>query len=577
MIDSVGTTSYLYDEANRLKHFTDPFGNLVAYTYDKAGNRKTIGYPGSRTVTYGYDAAERMSTVLDWTSRTATYTYTRADQITRLVHGNGTTADYTYDAAGRLTSLINKQPNSTVISSHIHTLDPFGNITQADEILPLQPTLTPRIKRWTVDDANRVLTQSVAGDSFEHDTAGRLIRQIIGGATTNYSYNDLDLLTTLSVPGRSESYRYNGHGHRVERTVNGTATRYLVEPDDDLPDVLVELNSSNIATRFYVYGAEGLIAQTDTAGTFRSYHFSAAGNAIALSDSSGAVTDQYAYAPFGEISRASANATANPFTFMGQDGVVDDGFELLQVRARYLNRATNRFISLDPIGESLSRPGMNQPYVYADGNPLSGSDPTGQKMTFNFRKGWEAVTKIPSAAAKELKKQTTEIVKEVVVDPLKKFADCAVVVDAESKKTTSWAQNQMVGMVGSVACFGSLTSDALPSSIVTNTIKAEVHQGVDILSDAKIVNKATAQQAKEVIDFGIDAYSAFKGAKELKSAASVATNKVQTLAHPKMSKPYREALKKLSGREILDVIKDTFELGQNAKAVSKAPSSGDKK
>ena len=196
-------------------------------------------------MTYGYDAAERMSTVLDWTSRTATYTYNRADQITRLVHGNGTTADYTYDTAGRLTSLINKQPNSTVISAHIHALDPFGNITQADEILPLQPTLTPRIKRWTVDDANRVLTDSVAGDSFEHDTAGRLIRQVVAGATTNYSYNDLDLLTNLTAPGRTESYRYNGQGHRLERTENGVATRYLVEPNGVMPNVLTDTDGAN--------------------------------------------------------------------------------------------------------------------------------------------------------------------------------------------------------------------------------------------------------------------------------------------------------------------------------------------
>jgi YD repeat-containing protein len=58
MVDSVGTTSYQYDEANRLKQFTDPFGNIVSYTFDKAGNRKTMTYPGARVVTYGLSASE---------------------------------------------------------------------------------------------------------------------------------------------------------------------------------------------------------------------------------------------------------------------------------------------------------------------------------------------------------------------------------------------------------------------------------------------------------------------------------------------------------------------------------------
>ena len=394
MVDAIGLsgTTYVYDEANRLKQFTDPFGNVVSYTFDKAGNRITMTYPGSRVVNYGYDAAERMSTVTDWTPRTATYTYNRADQITRLVHGNGTTADYTYDTAGRLTSLVNKQSNNTVISSHVHTLDPFGNITQADEILPLQPTLTPRIKRWAVDDANRVLTDSVSGDSFEHDVAGRMIRQVISGATTSFGYNDLDLLSTLSAPGRIESYRYNGEGHRLERSVNGTVMRYLMEPNGVMPNLLAELTSTNSPMRFYVQGANGLISQIDSSNNFRAYHYAPIGHTVALTGASGTVTDTYAAMPYGESFAGASNATTNPFRFVGQHGLVTDSAELLYSRARYLGASISRFASRDALrGDSLSPQTLNR-YTYANSSPLTQSDPSGLAV-------WLTSHKVPGSKA----------------------------------------------------------------------------------------------------------------------------------------------------------------------------------
>lgn len=377
MVDAIGTSTYQYDEANRLKQMTDPFGNVLAYAYDDEGNRTAVTYPGNRVVNYGYDAAERMQTVRDWTSRTATYSWNRADQVTYLQHGNGTTASYSYDGAGRLTNLTNKLANGSVISSHAFTLDKFGNITQADEILPLQPTLTPKIKRWSVDDVNRLVTDTISGDGFQYDAAGRLTRQIMGGQATDLAYNDLDQLTGLSTVGRAESYRYNGHGHRLERTVNGTTTRYLVEPNGDMPNVLAELTGGNVAQRFYVHGADGLLAQIDAAGNYHAYHYAPLGHTTALTDGAGNLSDSYAYLPSGATFAASGNPTTNPFRYVGRQGVMDDGNGMQYMRARYYAPGVTRFLSLDSVAGSLGEPqGLNR-YAYAWGNPLTGTDPSG--------------------------------------------------------------------------------------------------------------------------------------------------------------------------------------------------------
>lgn len=381
MVDQVGTTTYQYDQANRLIGLTDPFGVSLSYTYDAAGNRKTIVYPGSRTVTYGYDAAERMASVTDWTNRTASYTYNLADQITRLQHGNGSSADYSYDAAtGRLSSLINKRPGGEVISSHQHTYDAAGNITQADEVLPLEPTLTPRRRVWAVDAANRVVSESIAGSTFEHDAAGRLVRQVINGEATTFNYNERDLLTAFNGPGRAETYRYNGQGHRLERTVNGAVTRYLVEPNGDMPNVLAEMNGSNAPQRLYVHGATGLLAQIDAAGNYRAYHAAPIGHVLALSNAAGQVTDSYAYLPYGETT--ATGSTVNPFRFVGKWGVMDEGNGLQFMRARYYSKNINGFGSLDSVmGVIENSPSLNR-YSYVSGRATGAIDPTGNQLSF---------------------------------------------------------------------------------------------------------------------------------------------------------------------------------------------------
>ncbi|NQX69585.1 hypothetical protein HQN90_25970 [Paenibacillus alba] len=54
------------------------------------------------------------------------------------------------------------------------------------------------------------------------------------------------------------------------------------------------------------------IGREDQAGTYRVYHYDRRGSTIALTDNSGQVTDQYAYAPYGEAILEQGD-TPNPF------------------------------------------------------------------------------------------------------------------------------------------------------------------------------------------------------------------------------------------------------------------------
>lgn len=373
MTDSTGVTSYNYDALNRLTSKSDPQGKVVSYTYDGVGNVKTLGYPGGQTVTYNYDAAERLTSLTDWLSKTTTYTLNRTGQVTSALMGNGSRLARQYDASGRLLELNNAGASGYVngpggwISSQSLTLDSNGNIIVSNGLLPLLPTLPNVNRAFTYDAANRLATAS--GAAVTHDQAGR----ITGLAGNTYTYNDRDQITAVTGT-QTASHAYNGQGHRVTSTIGGTTTRYVIDPNRSLPEVLAETDAAGTVLRNYVYGY-GLVEQIDAAGTAKYYHFDPTGSTLALTNAAGVVTDSYAYTPYGETT--TSGSTVNPFKYVGKLGVMDDGNGMHFMRARYYRADIARFMSLDQVAGSPKNPQTLNRYAYATGNPVMGVDPSG--------------------------------------------------------------------------------------------------------------------------------------------------------------------------------------------------------
>jgi RHS repeat-associated protein len=86
-------------------------------------------------------------------------------------------------------------------------------------------------------------------------------------------------------------------------------------------------------------------------------------------NSAGALTGTTSYDAWGNPSSPGGLAASTPFGYAG--GYTDpDG--LIYLLDRYYNPVTGQFTSVDPdLGQTL------QPYEYADGNPVTNVDPTG--------------------------------------------------------------------------------------------------------------------------------------------------------------------------------------------------------
>src|ERR1700761_7671942 len=86
----------------------------------------------------------------------------------------------------------------------------------------------------------------------------------------------------------------------------------------------------------------------------------------------GDLAASYEYSPYGTLI-ASTGSIANPFQFGGGIGETTGAGGLVDMRARYYDPSTGRFISEDPTG---IRGGINV-YEYTENDPAGLVDPTG--------------------------------------------------------------------------------------------------------------------------------------------------------------------------------------------------------
>lgn len=382
MTDALGTTTFVYDASNRLISHTDPFGKTVGYGYDANGNRTSLTYPGDQVVSYTFDANNRLKTITDWLNRTTTYNYDTAGRLQSQSRPNGTAASYLHDAAGRLSALAENGPGGT-LASYSLTLDALGNTTAASEQQPLTPAFTDQTLTYSYDADDRLLSDGTVARGY--DANGNTISR----GSDSFVFDAENRLQTATLSGVSLAYAYDGLGHRLSRNENGTVTRYVLDLSGPLTQVLAETDGGGNVIASYVYGL-GLVARIATDGTATYYHYDPRGSTVALTDASGVVTDSYAYHPFGQVLNQSG-ASDQVFRYLGRFGLMDEGNDLIYIRARYYDPAAGRFLTKD------ARPGQNtlsqtlNRYTYALNNPIRLVDISGysaQEGSISGGGGW---------------------------------------------------------------------------------------------------------------------------------------------------------------------------------------------
>jgi RHS repeat-associated protein len=399
--------SYAYDNANQLTSETQNVVGLgaktISYTYDGDGNRLTLTYPDSDVVHFAYTNRNQLNNVtVNNTPALATYGYDLNGNRTSKTLSNGTNAAYGYDNANRLLS-INHQNGNGTFSSFAYGYNSVGNrryvqrengrgdVYSYDAINQLtgakyeatNPSGTPSnpqgVESFTYDPAGNWLTQNdinyqtnalnqYTGWTSDDGGGGDLLPEpnpygydANGNLTDNPSWTNVFdaqnrlASATSSLPPSFHmgpiNISYDARNRPVKR-VFGTTTTYLVY---DGWNLVAEFDASGNQIAKYVHGAnidEVLERIGLPANVY--YHHDGLGSTAKLTNSVGAVVEQYSYSVFGSprISTASggvlsASAYGNRFMFTGREYFAWQG--MYDYRNRIYLPALGRFMQTDPM------------------------------------------------------------------------------------------------------------------------------------------------------------------------------------------------------------------------------------
>lgn len=315
-------------------------------------------------MSYTYEASTGLLTKVEdnVTGTTISFSHDADGRLTGITRSNGVNATLTRDDADRLTGI--KEGNLIDLQ---YTLDKVGHVIQQNMTVPLDPTplLASGARNLEYDDASQIRS---AG--YGYDKKGQQVTSPDGTFTWDSASN-------LTGINQSTALTYDGLGNLQTRQVGMQTTLFF--HNYAIPDapIVAEKTEGGPFQRFYVWTPDGrLLYMVDAAHSNEVYfyHFDRVGSTLALTDSQGAVTDSYAYEPFGRLLGHEGNSS-QPFTFVGQWGVRQEdptpGHGLYEMRARYYDAQTQRFLSREPVWPDLSDLRLLNPYQYALHDPLS--------------------------------------------------------------------------------------------------------------------------------------------------------------------------------------------------------------
>ncbi len=400
-VDSRGTTSFTYDASDRLIRVNYPGGKYVAYSYDGAGRKSSMTTQDGFNVMYQYNSLGRLAAIRDGSdNQIVSYSYDQAGRISRKDMGNGTYTAYSHNAAGHPLQLVNYSATGTVLSRFEYIYDNRGLVTRMtsiegncdyfyDDAGQLVQVTTPdnRVIKYEYDlsgnrtavadngtvvnyRANAADQYSAAGNStFSYDADGNLTSKSTPTGVWNYTYDVENRLVGVTGPSTAISYEYDPMGNRIATVENGVRREYLY----DMADLIGEYDGAGGLIAHYSHGI-GLASRLSAAGAASYYHFDAASGTTQLTSATGTLQNSYSYLPYGE--RLTTNETvANPFTYAGEFGVMDDRSSgLYFMRNRFYDPAQGRFTQPDPIGLSSGEKNL---YRYAGNRPNMNIDPSG--------------------------------------------------------------------------------------------------------------------------------------------------------------------------------------------------------
>lgn len=338
------STTYSYDNLNRLTVTSYPDGTSEAYSYDNSGNLvKKVDRASIKTLS-SYDSLNRLSatTYCGTTTIGTSYTYDKNNNPLQILDQNATIS-YIYDSRNRVlneTYAVNPATRTVVdlgCSGSGGSITRTGGVartytlgwTYNGEVLNtlMYPTVVqsnPDITiKYAYDGIGRVLNVNQSGTSTYYARSFTYYKndqvkgfQFGNNLVQNYTYDRLSRPSTITLSGTttmSLTYGYNNTGTvaSVIGNVNGATVneQYRYDPLQRLTNSSLT-SSGSITTSWYEYDNLGNRARQKLNSTITQYSYNSVNELTnSTTYSTPQITTAYSYDPDGNMKTRNVTST----------------------------------------------------------------------------------------------------------------------------------------------------------------------------------------------------------------------------------------------------------------------------
>ena len=258
---------------------------------------------------------------------------------------NGKWTGYTYDELGQLIQVNDRSDTRSGSdgTTWTYSYDLGGNILQKQRFAYKDTTTPLETVTYEYGDANwRDKLTAVNGNAIRYDAIGNPLND----GTWTYTWQNGRQLQKMQKSGVTAEFVYNADGLRVQKTVNGVVTDYVLHGKN-----VVHMKRGNDELHFF-YDAQNRPAVVVYNGVPYAYVKSLQGDIVAILDENGNMVVSYGYdawgAPLwctGEL--AETLGKVQPFRYRGY--VFDEETGLYYLRSRYYNPGWGRFANADAL------------------------------------------------------------------------------------------------------------------------------------------------------------------------------------------------------------------------------------
>ncbi len=410
-------TAYVYDAVEHLTTITDPLGTWTMRYERKRGYLDTLLTPFADTLKYMFDQQGRTIGPY-WLSsgpqQSRVPTFSNVGLVKTLTHTVSTSPNFIAGKWDRVWNPDSNGPPLLPVWTEQHGMNAPTETIRDSANFDGWERLTAWIQHkdgtgWVVRDTfgfdrlgnirttaggetydittNRLLSRTDGGGTwnYTYDRDGNLIQSTQGSTNWTYVYDALSRLMSVRRNGTLIArYAYDVSGRRIAKRVYSNATGGVVAYTRFVyrgPNVAFESDSSNAMGLKYVWGGiDDLLTIRDGSGNHFYVVQDVLQNVRGLVKRDGTWILNQRFGAYGVRTAVDSNTNGPGFElryrWTGREYDSETGWYYF--RARYIDPAQRRFVQEDPIGESA---GANS-YVYGNGNPILGQDPSGMRMNY---------------------------------------------------------------------------------------------------------------------------------------------------------------------------------------------------